>query len=114
MSDTPSSRIVAQASQGWTVSDARGREIGVRRLGRAEIRRLMRAWGQASDIDRWLGEAVIAAHVTSIDGTPVAPSRTPDQIDNLVERLGDDGMLVVAESITPQQNEADLRAAGKN
>jgi hypothetical protein len=54
-----------------TITDARGRSLEVRRLSRRETMRLMRQWGQASNVEAWLGNSLVASCVRAIDGVPV-------------------------------------------
>ena len=78
------------------LTDADGREIEVRALSVLERRRLIRNWGLAADIDRWVGEAMLAAHVRTLGGLPVLMPTTPDAADILVDKLGPAGMDAVA------------------
>jgi hypothetical protein len=99
-----------------TITDSRGRSLEVRRLSRRETMRLMRQWGQASNVEAWLGNSLLAACVRAIDGVPVPMPNTPDQVENLVEKLDDAGLRAVAEWLQEQQPE-DLQAvkeAAKN
>ena len=90
------------ADEPTIIRDARGRALEVKRWSIREARRFTRAMGRASDIDRWFGEAVVAAQVRGIDGVPVLMPQTPDQADDLVERLGPDGLEAAAAWLNEQ------------
>lgn len=79
------------------ITDSLGRKLEVRRLNKLEIRQFTRRMGAACDVDRWFGEAIIAAQVQAIDGTPVPKSLTPDDIDAVVAQLDDPGIGAVIE-----------------
>lgn len=103
--------------QNPTVTDARGRSLEVKRLSRRETMRLMRQWGQASNIETWLGNSLLAACVRGIDGVPVPMPNTVDQVENLADKLDDDGLSAVANWIAEQRANEDpqaVRDAAKN
>lgn len=94
---SPSAAIVAAADARATVTDSQGRTIEVRRLSALERLRLFKAAGpELSQNAPWLGMAVLASSVTAIDGIPVPPPVTEQQIEALVARLGDIGISAVA------------------
>lgn len=93
------------------ITDARGRSLEVQKLSRREIMRLMRQWGAASNVEMWVGNALIAANARSIDGVPVPMPNTIDQAEALVDRLDDPGLTAVAEWLAAQRESSDLAAA---
>ena len=99
------------------IKDATGRIIEVRTLDVLTRRRFTRACGQAADIDRWFGEALVAAHARTIDGVPMIMPQTPDQADALVAKLGTEGVTAIGEWLQEAhaQTSADAEiAAAKN
>lgn len=111
MSETQ--RVVAAAAATETVIDASGRSIEVKRLARRESMKLMRLWGAASDVQVWLGSAIVAAHAKSIDGVPLPLPTTPDMAEANVDRLGDEGIQAVVDWIASVRVE-DQTAEAKN
>lgn len=98
--DTPSSRIVAAAQATVAVTDEEGRRIEVRRLGALDKLRLFKAAGpQLSQNAPWLGMALLASSVTSLDGIPVPQPASEAGIEALVSRLGDAGLRAVADAL---------------
>lgn len=85
-----------------TITDQKGRTIEVRRLSRRESMRLMRGWGAACNVEPWLGNALLAATCRGIDGVPQPTPATPDQVENLMDRLDDAGIDAIAEWVTAQ------------
>jgi hypothetical protein len=106
-------RVVAAAAATETVVDVDGRNIEVKKLLRRESMKLMRLWGAASDVQVWLGNAIVAAHAKSIDGVPLPTPSTPDMAEANVERLGDAGIQAVVDWMAAARDE-DALAAAKN
>lgn len=99
------------------IRDAKGRALEVKRWSIREARRFTRAMGRAADIDRWFGEAVVAAQVRGIDGTPVLMPETPDRADDLVEKLGPEGLEAAANWLNDQpapDPKEELRRVGES
>ncbi len=95
------------ADQPTIIRDGRGRTLEVRRWSIREARRFTRAMGRAADIDRWFGEAVVAAQVRGIAGAdgamaPVIMPDNPERADDLVEKLGPEGLLAAANWLNEQ------------
>ena len=98
-----------------TITDVNGRDIEIHRLNKLQMRKFIRAMGAASDIDRWIGEAILAAHVIAIGGVPVIFPRTPDEADALVAKLDNDGIEAVANWVKDTQpSTTEVVAAAKN
>ena len=94
---TPSQQIIADANAVEDIPDSTGRTLSVRRTTKLEVRRLMRACGAASDVDRWFGEAMLAVQVRAIDSVPVFFPSSADATDQLVAKLDNPGLLAVAQ-----------------
>lgn len=100
MSDNPSGRIVAAASEIKEITDAQGRKIKVRQLDALARFDLMDALGSGSASNEMLlGYAALAACVVEIDGIPVPPMRDKKAVRAAVARLGNDGLAAVAEAL---------------
>lgn len=98
--DTPSARLVAAAQAAPVTTDARGRELSLRRLTALDKLRLFKAAGPGlAQNEPWLGMAALACSVAAIDGVPVPPPVTETQIEALVARLGDDGLGAVSAAL---------------
>lgn len=100
--ETPSGRVLSAAATTVTVSDAEGRELTLRRLTALDKLRLFKAVGPhlASNAP-YLGMAMLASSVAAIDGVPVPPPVTEQQIEGLVARLGDAGIAAAATALPP-------------
>ena len=112
--DTPTRQILASASERLTVTDATGRTIELRRPNALDRLRLFKAVGPAlAENDRYLGLAMLAACVTAIDGVPVPPPATENQIESLVQRLDDHGLSAVGNALEPPVQEPANATPGK-
>lgn len=113
----PPVSMQAASAEVSTITDARGRSLEVQRMTKRVQMRMMRQWGAASNVQMWVGNALIACHVKTIDGIPVPPPLTIDQVEALVDRLDDDGVNAVAEWLNGVNAERDMateRDAVKN
>jgi len=98
---TPSGRIIAAAQAQKETTDVRGRKITYRRLGALDRARLFKAIGPANATNApYMGMAMLAASVTSIDNLPtIFPSRD-SEIEAAIAKLDDDGMDAVAVALS--------------
>src|SRR4051794_22882590 len=97
---SPSQRIVADAAQEFEVTDAQGRVLQVRRPGPLDRLRLFKAVGPAlASNERYVGYAMLAMCVSAIDGVPQPAPANEGQLEALVSRLGDAGMVAIAEGM---------------
>ena len=104
--DTPTRQVLAAAVEHLTVTDANGRSIELRRPNALDRLRLFKAVGPAlAENDRYLGLSMLAACVTAIDGVPVPPPATENQIEALVQRLDDPGLTAIGNALEPPAEE---------
>lgn len=98
--ETPTARIVAEAWAPLTVVDAEGRRIEFRRPGALDRLRLFKALGPGlSGNDRYVAYAMLAYCVTAIDNVPTPLLANETQVEGLVQRLGDAGLVAVGEGV---------------
>ena len=97
---TPSERIIARAALALSAQDAEGRMLTLRRPDALDRLRLFKALGAELSLNTpYLGMALLASSVTAIDGVPVPPPVTEEQLESLVRRLGDAGISAVADAL---------------
>ena len=100
---TPSQAIAREAIKTVMVIDGKGRRLTLRRLTALDTLRLFKAAGPVlSQNEPWLSMAGLAFSVQEIDGIPVPPPATEPQIENLIDRLGDEGLAAIADTVTDQ------------
>ncbi len=112
--DAPSMRIVADALQRVEVRDGLGRMLEVRRPGALDRLRLFKAVGPVlAENERYLGYAMLAMCVCGIDGVPVPGVVNEAQLEALVARLGDAGLVAVGDALrAPAVAELGVAGAG--
>lgn len=94
------------------VTDARGRQIGIKKLGPLDKMRLLKAAGPVnSKNDQYMGYAALAASVTAIDGSPEGFPGSEAQLEAMVGRLDEDGLDAVAEGFKANGWVADEEGA---
>lgn len=109
---SPSVSIIQASSQTDTVVDAQGRRLSIRRLTALDKLRLFKAAGPVlSQNQPWLGMAMLACAVVSIDDVPIPCAVNEQQIEALVARLGDYGIEAIANSSAFAEAD-DLAEAG--
>lgn len=97
---TPSEEIIQQANRSFSVTDARGRKIGIKKIGALDRMKLFEAVGPENcKNEAYLGYASLAFHVISIDGEPEMRPANQRQLEALVQRLDDDGFEAVAQGV---------------
>lgn len=95
------------------VQDKSGREIELRRLGVVEQLRLFKVLGpELSENRAYVGLARVAAAVAAVDGVPVPFPGNEAGVEAALERLGDDGVEVVAAVLVGPAVEQVLTEAG--
>lgn len=96
----PAEQIVSAAAAVLSVTDGQGRLLEVRRPGALDRLRLFKAVGPAlAENERYLGYAMLAMCVQSIDGVPVPAPVNEGQLEGLVARLGDAGLVAVSQGL---------------
>lgn len=97
---SPSQRVVMEASREFDVTDTLGRVLRVRRPGALDRLRLFKAVGPAlASNERYVGYAMLAMCVSGIDGVPQPAPANEGQLEGLVQRLGDAGMIAIGQGL---------------
>jgi hypothetical protein len=108
---TPSQAIVREADKTCTAIDRKGRRLVLRRLTALDTLKLFKAAGPVlAQNEPWLSMAGLAFSVLEIDGVPVPPPATETQIESLIERLGDEGLAAIADTVKDQQECPDPKS----
>lgn len=82
------------------VTDALGRVLEVKRPGALDRLRLFKALGPGlAQNDRYVGYAMLAMCVVAIDDVPVPQPGSEGQVEALVQRLGDEGMVAIGQEL---------------
>ena len=97
---TPGATISQTAAAISTVVDSLGRRLSLRQLNALDKLRLFKAAGpELAQNPPWLGMAVLASSVVAVDDVPVPPPVNELQIEAMVGRLGDAGLMAVSDAL---------------
>jgi hypothetical protein len=84
------------------ITDKAGRIISLRKVGVVETLRLFKALGPELSLnDAYMAVANVAASVAALDGVPMPFPNGEAAVENILERLGDDGATLVSAAIKP-------------
>ncbi len=98
--ETPSESIIKAANKVITVTDDRGRQIGIKKLGPLDRMKLFEVCGpENSKNEAYLGYASLAFCVSAIDGEPVPRPSSRAHLEVLIQRLDDDGLNAVGQGV---------------
>jgi hypothetical protein len=98
-----------------TVTTDDGRVLGVIEMDPADQLDLFEACGDLSTNQQWVGMALLACSVRSINGVPVPQPANKLQVRALAKQLGKKGIAAVAKFLGEKQADApEVVAAAKN
>ncbi len=103
MSDvpTPSQQIVAAAASLLAVTDALGRKLTVRRMRVSDRLRFVKIVpGGLQNNPLWMANALAIASVVDVNGVPVMPIQSEQDIERVGDMLGDEGLNAANEALT--------------
>ncbi len=105
----PAQRLVAEAQNVLTVTDEEERVLELRRPTALDRLRLLRAVGPVgAQNDRYLGMAMLAACVMSVDGVPLPFPGNEAGVEANVQRLGDAGLAAAAQALAPGEESSPV------
>ena len=114
----PSEALVAQAKAEFSVVDAKGRTILLKKPGVLAQFRLVKILGEAAKNEVYMNMVMPMIFVAAIDGEPVHFPQTERQLEALIQQLDDDGVAAVVTglqenfggvSTTPEKDKAELK-----
>ncbi|HUB90950.1 MAG TPA: hypothetical protein VMA74_14590 [Dyella sp.] len=86
---------IPEAPKDITVTDARGRVIGVKKPPFLAQFRLQEALGESASNEAYMGSVFPVLYVASIDGDPIKTPTTKLQVEAILQRLDEDGYIAV-------------------
>jgi hypothetical protein len=92
-------RAVKPDSRTHVVSDDNGRQIEIKILSALDSMRLTRVAGKDAQNSSWMMYATIAASVVSIDGERLPQPQSVREIEAIVQRLDNTGVMAIAEGL---------------
>jgi hypothetical protein len=104
---TPSVAIVNAAAKTAEVTDDLGRKIVIRKISLFQRLRLIEALGASADIGQYLNHALAIASTVSINGTPISPVQTKEQLEALANTLDEDGYNAIVDGYNKHFKKAE-------
>lgn len=84
-----------------TVKTNDGRSFEVKEVTPSGLMSIMEACGRFVPSEGWMRYAILICSVTEIDGVPVPKPITKQQIENLGDKIGNDGLVALSEHFYP-------------
>lgn len=116
-SPSPAREIIKAATQEHTITDARGRQITLRKPGPLAQFRLVEALGATAKNELYMQMALPLTYVAAIDGAEVIPLTTKTDVEAFIQRLGDEGLEAILAALSEQfaspQGESEREAVKK-
>jgi len=91
---TPTDQVLASTSTEITVTDAKGRAIGLKKPGVLAQYRLVEMVGESAKNEVYMGMILPLIYVTTIDGDPVCLGKK-SELEALIQRLEEAGIGAV-------------------
>lgn len=112
----PSDEIVEAALAPTTATDARGRKFVLRKPPMSMQYRLVELiGGDAAKNEVYMGMILPILWIAQIDDDTIFPPRTKSELEALIDRVDDDGMLAIAQALAgPSQTIEEHEGALKN
>ena len=92
---TPSEELIAKAAKEATVTDSTGRIIKLKRPNALAQYRLVDAMGQSAENRVYLSMCIPLIYLDGIDGDPIFQPATKRELEALIQRLDDPGLLAL-------------------
>lgn len=113
---TPSAEVIAMAVKPVVVVDGQGRAITLQKPGVLAQFRMIEMLGDTAQNQVYVAMVLPLMFITDIDGEPVARCSTRRELDALIQRMDEDGVLAVTKGVAenfgqsnPEADQATLK-----
>ena len=96
---TPTEEILKQTQKEITVTDKRGRVITLKKYTYLRETQFIRMLGDSAQNDRYINGVLPILYVVSIDEDRILTPNTQRELDAIISRLDEDGMLAISKGI---------------
>lgn len=96
---TPTEEILKQTQKEITVTDKRGRKITLKKYTYLRETQFIRMLGDSAQNDRYINGVLPILYVVSIDEDRILTPNTQRELDAIISRLDEDGMLAISKGI---------------
>lgn len=95
----PSEEVIADARKSVTVKDARGRTLTLVKPNVLATIRLVKILGDVSKNSVYMTLVGPITYLTEIDGERVIPPNTERELEALIQRLDEEGLMAVIDGV---------------
>lgn len=113
---SPAAQAIAKAQAAAEVIDARGRIFTLKKPGVLAQFRLIEALGDTAQNQVYMAMVLPLIFVAEIDGDPILLPTRKSEVEALIQRLDEDGIVAVQEGVkehfgasTPEQDKAAVK-----
>jgi len=98
-------------SSAVVIETASGKKLEVKECTPGKILQILDAAGTKSPSAAWMRYATLVCSVEAIDGKPVMIPQSKVALEQLADRLGNDGIVAVANFFSPDEEKSDGEGA---
>lgn len=95
----PSEEVVKASAAEVTVTDSRGRSISLKKPNLLSQYRLVEILGEAGDYNAYRTMCLPLIYVSAIDGEAVFQPANKRELEALIQRLDEDGLIAINEGL---------------
>ena len=99
INESPSAQIIAPALTEFTVTDAKGRTLKLKKPVALAQYRMIEAMGDSASIQAYFAMAMPLIYLVSIDGDAVYTPNRKSELEALIQRLDTDGIDAIMQGI---------------
>ena len=110
LNETPSELAVKPAQTEFSVIDANGRVIKLKKPGILSQYRLVEALGESAKNEIYMGMVLPIIYVTAIDDDVIYQPSSKREVEALIQRLDEDGIAAVMAGVNEHFNAQNIEA----
>ena len=110
INETPSAQVIAPTQAEYSVTDAQGRTIKLKKPAVLAQYRLVEALGASASNSAYMNMVLPLIYVVAIDEDVVYPAMKKSEVEALIQRLDEDGIQAVMEGVQEYFGKADPEA----
>ena len=114
INDSPSAQVIAKTQTEFSVTDARGRVIKLKKPAVLAQYRLVEALGDSASNGTYMAMVLPLIYVVAIDEDAVYPAMKKSEVEALIQRLDEDGIQTVMEGVQECFGKVDPEADKKD
>lgn len=101
-------------SSASVIETASGKKLEVKECTPGKVMQILDVAGERSPSGSWIRYACFVCSVEAIDGVPVMMPKTKVALEQLADRLGNDGIVAVADFFSSAEKKSDEEGSATN